>query len=110
MCKAKDIYDAESDWATLEISMPLNQEQTGLFGWVFLRGFVLNPNDDGNTITARAINLHYIEMDPMGIRKGVVRLKKVSFNHGLFIKISEKGLLGNAVRISGFCKGGLEIQ
>jgi hypothetical protein len=110
MSKAVDIYDAESDWATLEISMPLNAEMTGLFGSVFLRGFVLNPTDNGDSITARAINLHYLEINPMGIHKGVVRLKKVAFNSGPFIKISEKGLLGNMVRISGFCQGALEIQ
>ena len=84
-------------------------EEDGLFGWVILRGFVLNPRDDGSTISARALNLHYLEITPTGVHKGVVRLKKVSFKNGMFIKISEKGLLGNMVRISGFCHGGIEI-
>ena len=84
-------------------------EEDGLFGWVFIRGFVLNPRDDGSTISARAINLHYLEFTPMGIHKGVVRLKKVTFRHGIFIKMSEKGILGKTVRISGFCHGGIEI-
>ena len=89
---------------------PVNQEPTGLFGWVFLRGMVFNPREDGSRINARAINLHYIEISPQGLRGGVVRLKTVSFRNGLFIKMSEKGLFGNVVRVSGFCHGGIEIQ
>jgi len=104
--------DDPADFCIVEVALatPVNQEPTGLFGWVFLRGLVFNPRDDGSTISARALNLHYIEITPMGIHKGVVRLKKVSFRNGIFIKMSEKGLLGNMVRISGFCHGGIEIQ
>ena len=101
----------ENDYVILQVSLstPVSQKSDSLFGWVILRGFVLNPNDDGSTISARAINLHYLEINPTGIHKGIVRLKKVNFNSGMFIKISEKGLMGNMVRISGFCRGGLEI-
>jgi hypothetical protein len=71
---------------------------------------VFNPRESGSSISARAINLHYFEISPQGVHKGVVRFKKVSFRNGIFIKMSEKGLLGNMVRISGFCHGGIEIQ
>lgn len=110
--KAKPIaiHNAESDRATLEVIMPVNQEPTGIFGWVWLRGLVFNPREDGSRINARAINLHYLEITPQGLRSGVVRLKKVSFRNGVFIKMSEKGLLGNIAHISGFCHGGIEIQ
>jgi len=39
--KAKDLFDDESDWGTLEVTMPLNQQvsqETPLFGW-FLQRF-----------------------------------------------------------------------
>ena len=87
-----------------------SEETDGLFGWVWLRGLVFNPRESGSSISARAINLHYFEISPQGVHKGVVRFKKVSFRNGIFIKMSEKGLLGNIVYISGFCHGGIEIQ
>ncbi len=87
-----------------------DEEPTGLFGWVWLRGLVFNPREDGSRINARAINLHYFEITPQGVHRGVVRLKTVSFRNGIFIKISEKGLLGNIVHISGFCHGSINIQ
>ena len=102
--------DDECKWSTSEVIMPVNQEPTGLFGWVFLRGFVFNPRENESFINARAINLHYFEISPQGVHNGVVRFKKVSFRNGIFIKMSEKGLLGNIVYISGFCHGGIEIQ
>jgi len=108
--KAKDSYDAESDWGTLEVTMPVNQESDGLFGWVFLRGLVFNPGENESSINALAINLYYIEITSMGVNKGVVRLKKVSFRNGIFIKMSEIGLFGYTVHVSGFCYGGIDIQ
>ena len=103
----------EEKQETADVSMSIDQgseETDGLFGWVWLRGLVFNPRESGSSISALAINLHYIEITPMGVNKGVVRLKKVSFRNGIFIKMSEKGLLGNIVYISGFCHGGIEIQ
>jgi len=100
------------DFCIIDVSLatPVSQESDGLFGWVFLRGLVFNPREDGSRINARAINLHYVEITPQGLRRGVVRLKTVSFRNGVFIKMSEKGLLGNAVRVSGFCHGAIELQ
>jgi hypothetical protein len=102
------IQNLEEKYESVDI-IDQEPEEDGLFGWVILRGFVLNPRDDGSTISARALNLHYLEITPTGVHKGVVRLKRVSFKNGIFIKISEKGLLGNMVRISGCCRGGIEI-
>ena len=64
----------------------------------------------GSRINARAINLHYLEFTPQGFHRGVVRLKSVSFRNGIFIKMSEKGLLGNIVYVTGFCHGSIDIQ
>jgi len=108
--KSKAIHDDESEWSTSEVIMPVSQEPTGLFGWVWLRGLVFNPRESGSSISALAINLHYIEITPMGVNKGVVRLKKVSFRNGIFIKMSERGLFGYTVYVSGFCHGGIDIQ
>ena len=37
-CKAKDIFDAESDWGTLEVSMPVNQPvQFPIMSWLLER-------------------------------------------------------------------------
>ncbi len=107
--KPKAIHNAENDWVTSEVIMPVNQEPTGLFGWVFLRGLVFNPREDGSRINARAINLQYFEITPQGIDKGVARLKRVSFRNGIFIKMTERGLFGNFQHVSGFCHGGIEI-
>ena len=87
-----------------------SEEPTSILGWVWLRGMVFNPREDGSKINARAINLHYLEFTPQGIRRGVVRLKSVSFRNGIFIKMSENGLLGNMVHVTGFCHGSIDIQ
>jgi hypothetical protein len=99
------------DYCIIDVSLstPNIHESDGLFGWVFLHGWIFNPREQGTKISARAINLHYLELTPMGVYKGVVRLKKVSFKNGLFIKRTEKGLLGKTVRVTGFCHGGIEI-
>jgi len=107
------LSSVEEKQETADVSMSIDQgseETDGLFGWVWLRGLVFNPRESGSSISARAINLHYFEISPQGVHKGVVRFKKVSFRNGIFIKMSEKGLLGNIVYISGFCHGGIEIQ
>ena len=93
-----------------EVAIDDSEEPTSLLGWVWLRGMVFNPREDGSRINARAINLHYLEFTPQGIRRGVVRLKSVSFRNGMFIKMSEKGLLGNMVHVTGFCHGSIDIQ
>ena len=95
---------------TIDVINIEDEKPTGLFGWVWLRGLVFNPREDGSRINARAINLHYFEITPQGVRRGVVRLKSVSFRNGIFIKMSEKGLLGNIVHVTGFCHGGIDIQ
>jgi len=107
------LSSVEEKQETADVSMSIDQgseETDGLLGWVWLRGLVFNPRESGSSISARAINLHYFEISPQGVHKGVVRFKKVSFRNGIFIKMSEKGLLGNIVYISGFCHGGIEIQ
>ena len=107
------LSSVEEKQETVDVSMSIDQgseETDGLLGWVWLRGLVFNPRESGSSISARAINLHYFEISPQGVHKGVVRFKKVSFRNGIFIKMSEKGLLGNIVYISGFCHGGIEIQ
>ena len=107
------LSSVEEKQETADVSMSIDQgseETDGLFSWVWLGGFVFNPREDGSRINARAINLHYFEISPQGVHKGVVRFKKVSFRNGMFVKMSEKGLLGNIVYISGFCHGGIEIQ
>jgi len=107
------LSSVEEKQETADVSMSIDQgseETDGLFDWVWLRGLVFNPRGDGSRLNARAINLHYVEITPQGLRRGVVRLKTVSFRNGPFIKLSEKGLLGNAVRVSGFCHGGIDIQ
>ena len=104
------LSSVEEKQETLDTVDQESEGTDGLFGWVWLRGLVFNPREDGSTINARAINLHYFEISPQGVHKGVVRFKKVSFRNGIFIKMSEKGLLGNIVHISGFCHGGIEIQ
>jgi len=95
---------------TIDVINTEDEKPTGLFGWVWLRGLVFNPREDGSKINARAINLHYFEITPQGVHRGVVRLKTVSFRNGIFIKMSEKGLLGNIVYITGFCHGSIDIQ
>ena len=105
-----NLSSVEEKQETLDAIDQGEEETDGLFGWVFLRGLVFNPREDGSRINARAINLHYVEITLQGLRRGVVRVKTVSFRNGVFIKMSEKGLLGNMVHISGFCHGGIEIQ
>ncbi len=105
------LSSVEEKQETLDaIDQGSEEETDGLFSWVWLGGLVFNPREEGSKINARAINLHYFEISPQGVHKGVVRFKKVSFRNGIFIKMSEKGLLGNIVRVSGFCHGGIEIQ
>ncbi|MBU1940707.1 MAG: hypothetical protein KKC68_02930, partial [Candidatus Thermoplasmatota archaeon] len=58
--KAKDSSDAESDWGTLEVTMPLSQGTTdSIFGWTIIRGFIGNLKKQGNDLYFRAIRLHY---------------------------------------------------
>ena len=105
-----NLQKVEETQETIDVIDIEDEEQTSLFGWVWLRGLVFNPREDGSRINARAINLHYFEITPQGIHRGVVRLKTVSFRNGIFIKMSEKGLLGNIVHVSGFCHGSIDIQ
>jgi len=101
--------DTKSLISMEEVITSEDEDSDGLFGWVFLRGWIFNPREDGSKITARAINLQYTEINFQGINKGVARLKKVSFRNGFFIKLAERGVLGYIVHVSGFCHGGLEI-
>ena len=41
-----------------------------------IRGFVFNPVQTGNTLSFRAINLHYTKVTLRGTESGVIRLKK----------------------------------
>lgn len=55
--KAKDTYDFESNWSTLEVKMPVMVD----LGSTFLRGVITKPRmiHGGHDITFRAIRLHY---------------------------------------------------
>jgi len=107
------LSSVEEKQETADVSMSIDQgseETDGLFDWVFLRGLVFNPMENESSINALAINLQYFEITPQGINKGVARLKTVSFRNGIFIKMSEIGLFGYTVHVSGFCHGGIDIQ
>jgi len=57
--KAKDGYDFEGEWGTLEVEMPVSNSED--IGSTFLRGFITKPRiiNGGRDITFRAIRLHY---------------------------------------------------
>jgi hypothetical protein len=107
-CKAKDVFDEESDWGTLEISMPFAVGNTdSLLGWTFIRGLVGNLKKIGNDLYFRTIRLHYLEFTGMEISMGVLRLKRCRVNDLGYDRQMVIGPLGSLVWIVGFCHGGL---
>ncbi len=86
-------------------------ETTGLVGWAWLRGWVLNPKVVGNKVHARALRLHYIEVSGTETNIGIVRFKQVEFRDGSPLGIRmEFGLLGSMSYVFGLFHGGLDIK
>jgi hypothetical protein len=83
-------------------------EEDGLLGFVRLRGWIFNPKKVGLNYHARAIRLRYTELSLSGINTGIIRLQKVTFRAGPFIRMQEFGVLGSFTHVSGFCFGGIK--
>ncbi len=106
--KAKDEYDAESDWGTLEISMPKSKETTdSIFGWTIIRGWVANMKKQGNDLYFRAVRLHYLEITGMEMSTGIIKLKRIRISDMGPDRQLTFGPLGSLTWIFGFCHGGL---
>jgi hypothetical protein len=54
--KSKDIYELESEWATLEVSMPKNKENSPVGGPWFIRGTFKYLDEDEDYIYVRAFH------------------------------------------------------
>ena len=81
-----------------------------IFGWCFVRGWLMNKQVHGNTVEARAIRLHYVEITPAGRNSGTVSLKKVAFKETInFGRFYDFGPLGSLTYVIGFFHGGIEI-
>ena len=107
-CKAKDEHDAESDWATLEVSMPVSQDTTdSIFGWTIIRGFVGNIKKQGNDLYFRAIRLHYTEITGMEMSTGIIKLKRCRISDMGPDRQLTFGPLGSFSWIFAVCHGGL---
>ena len=82
-----------------------------IFGWCFVRGWLMNKKVIGNTVEARAIRLHYVEITPTGRNIGTVSLKKVTFKETInFGRFYDFGPLGSFTYVVGFFHGGIEID
>ncbi len=84
-CKAKDVFDEESDWGTLEISIPKNADETGLIK-TFVWGTIRWPRIRSKTVTFRALNVHY-RIFGQGER-GVYKHQKLTFTNEFKGRIS----------------------
>ena len=88
-----------------------NDDPEDIFGWCFIRGWLMNKQVDGNTVEARAIRLHYVELTPQGRNSGVVTLKKVTFKETIsFGRFYDFGPLGSLTYVIGFFHGGIEVN
>jgi len=95
-----DVPDEEDD-----------EDPDDIFGWCFVHGWLMNKKVHGNTVEARAIRLHYIEITPQGRNMGVVSLKKVTFKETInFGRFYDFGPLGSLTYVIGFFHGGIEID
>ncbi|MFW6121197.1 MAG: Ig-like domain-containing protein, partial [Petrotogales bacterium] len=77
------------------------------FKLALLRGTVFNCKRVGTEFHARAIRLHFIEFTGFTRTSGVIKLRKVSFQHSPFIRTYDIGPLGLTTYIFGFVPGGL---
>jgi hypothetical protein len=77
-CKAKDVLDEESDWGTLEVSMPKNKPANSLVK-TFVWGPILFLRIRPNTISFRAVNVHY-RIFGQGL-SGVYKHKRLIFSN-----------------------------
>lgn len=90
------------------ISTQKEVEKEDLLGWAWVRGFVLNPKVQGNTLTCRALRLHVIEFTPQGTSIGIYRLRSVSMNDNRLLRHRDMGILGTLSFLYGFTHGGVE--
>jgi hypothetical protein len=82
----------------------------GLFGWAWVRGWIMNPRELGGYLSGRAIRLHFIEFSGLETKFGIIKLKLVNFKTGPFVKVEYLGPLCTIAHVKGFVHGGIEIQ
>lgn len=95
---------------TIETEPEPEEEPEGLFGWAWVRGWLLNPREIGNYISGRTIKLHFIEFSGLETKRGVITFKLVNFRAGIFLDIKYIGPLGSLAYVRGFVPGGIDIQ
>ena len=83
---------------------------TEILGRAIVRGFILNPEYDGNDIQFRAIRIHYTVFTATEMAIGVVKLKDCEVKNGLFSNVHTIGPMNNFGYIIGLYQGGIEIQ
>ena len=86
------------------------QPTTGLLGWAWVRGWVLNPREMGNYFSARALRLKCIDFAGLETKRGIIKLKLISFKMGPFVQIDYLGPFSSIAYVRGFVHGGLDIQ
>lgn len=77
------------------------------FRMTFIRGTVLNLKRVRNEYHARALRLHYTEFTGLHRVSSTIKLRRISFAHGPFIRTYDIGPLGLTTYIIGFIPGGL---
>ncbi|MCK5113067.1 MAG: hypothetical protein KAQ84_05935, partial [Thermoplasmatales archaeon] len=77
------------------------------FRMTFIRGTVLNLKRVRNEYHARAVRLHYTEFTGLSRVSSTIKLRRISFAHGPFIRTYDIGPLGLTTYIIGFVPGGL---
>ena len=83
---------------------------TEIIGRAIVRGFILNPEYDGNDIEFRAIRIHYTVFTATEMSIGIVKLKDCEVKNGLFSNVHTFGPMNNFGYIIGFYQGGIDIQ
>ena len=95
---------------TIETTPEPEKETEGLFGWAWVRGWLVNAREVGDYISGRAIKLHFIEFSGLETKRGMITLKLVNFKAGVFLDINYLGPLGSLAYVRGFIPGGIDIQ
>ena len=83
---------------------------TEIIGRAIVRGFILNPEYDGNDINFKAIRIHYTVLTATEMSIGIVKLKDCEVKNGLFSNVHTFGPMNNFGYIIGFYQGGIDIQ
>jgi len=78
------------------------------FKRTLVRGTVFNLRRVGNTYHGRAIRLHFTEFSGFTRVSGVIKLKRVSFEHSLWLRKYDIGPLGLTTYILGIVPGGIK--